>query len=54
MMWLLKSSFDQNLIMINHKFNSDFNSYIILSKIQVIKSKVGLLELLEVKRSIKK
>jgi hypothetical protein len=38
-MWLLKSPFDQNSIMINHKFNYDFNSHIILSRIQVDKSK---------------
>jgi hypothetical protein len=41
MMWLLKSSIDQNPIMINHKSNGDFNSHIILSKTQV-----GLLKLL--------
>jgi hypothetical protein len=29
MMSLLKLSFDQNLIIINHKLNDDFNSYII-------------------------
>jgi hypothetical protein len=33
-MCLLKSSFDQNLIMINYKFNVDFNIYIILKMIQ--------------------
>ena len=32
MMWLLKSKFDQNLIMINHKFNSNFMSHIILKE----------------------
>ena len=41
MMWLLKSLFNQNLIMINHKSNGDFNRHIILSMTQV-----GLLELL--------
>jgi hypothetical protein len=30
MMWLLKLLFDQNLIMINHKPDGDFNSHIIL------------------------
>jgi hypothetical protein len=34
MMWLLKSPFDQNSIMINHKLNSDFNNHIILGEIQ--------------------
>jgi hypothetical protein len=29
-MWLLKSPFDQNSIMINHKLNGNFNSHIIL------------------------
>jgi hypothetical protein len=29
MMWLLKLSFNQNLITINYKFNCDFKSYII-------------------------
>jgi len=27
MWWLLKSQFDQNLIVINHKFNGNFNYY---------------------------
>jgi hypothetical protein len=39
--WLFKSLFDQNSIMINYKFNDDFNSYIILSMTQV-----SILELL--------
>jgi hypothetical protein len=29
MRWLLKSSFDQNSILIDHKFNDDFKSYFI-------------------------
>jgi hypothetical protein len=32
MIWLLKLLFDQNSIIINHKFNGDFNSHIIFSK----------------------
>jgi len=43
MMWLLKLSFDQNSIMINHKFNNDFNNHIIFNIIQI-----GLLELLNI------
>jgi hypothetical protein len=30
MMWLLKSLFDQNSIMINHKSNNNFKSHIII------------------------
>jgi hypothetical protein len=41
MKWFLKSSFDQNSIMINHKPNSDFKSRIIIGGTQE-----GLLELL--------
>jgi hypothetical protein len=43
MMWLLKSQFDQNLIMINYKSNNNFKSHIILG---VIKER--LIALLEV------
>jgi hypothetical protein len=35
MIWLLKTSFDQNPIMINYKSNDNFNSHIILSRTQV-------------------
>jgi hypothetical protein len=35
MMWLLKSQFDQNLIMINHKSNGNFNNHIIFSRTQI-------------------
>jgi hypothetical protein len=41
MMYLLKLPFDQNIIMINHKSNSNFNSHIIFSMMQI-----GLFELL--------
>jgi hypothetical protein len=34
MMWLLKLSFDQNSIMINHKSNGNFKSHIILGGTQ--------------------
>jgi len=34
MIWLLKSQFDQNLIIINHKLNGDFKSHINLGEIQ--------------------
>jgi hypothetical protein len=41
MMGLFKLLFDQNLIIIDYKFNNNFNSYIIINKIQI-----NLLELL--------
>jgi hypothetical protein len=34
MSWLLKSLFDQNSIMINHKLNGDFKSHIIIGGTQ--------------------
>jgi K+ transporter len=34
-MWLLKSPFDQNSIIINHKSNDDFNCHIIHSRTQI-------------------
>jgi hypothetical protein len=34
MRWLLKSSFDENLIVINHNTNSDFKSHIIIKRTQ--------------------
>ena len=34
MMWLIKSIFDWNAIMINHKLNSNFNSHIIFGGTQ--------------------
>jgi hypothetical protein len=34
LMWLLKSSSDQNSIMIYHKFNGDFNSHINFGRIK--------------------
>jgi phosphotransferase system IIB component len=33
-MWLLKLSFDQNSIVINHKLSNDFKSHIIFRKTQ--------------------
>jgi hypothetical protein len=33
-MWLLKSQFDSNSIMINHKPNDDFNNHVILGGTQ--------------------
>ena len=40
-MWLLKLLFDENSIIINHKSKCDFNSHIILNRIQI-----GFLKLL--------
>jgi len=34
MRWLLKSQYDQNSIMINHKSNSDFKSHLIIGRTQ--------------------
>ena len=34
MMWLFKLLFDQNLIIINYKFNSNFNNHIIFGGTQ--------------------
>jgi hypothetical protein len=34
MMWLLKSSCDQNLILINYKLNGDFKSHLIFRRTQ--------------------
>jgi hypothetical protein len=34
LMWLLKSPLDQNLIMIYHKFNSNFKSHINFERIK--------------------
>jgi hypothetical protein len=34
LMWLLKSPLDQNLIMIYHKFNSDFKNHINFGRIK--------------------